>query len=121
MNELDSKAELETKEVEVEVVESNLNSFDLSRISKESVLMSQVVDWIEAPEEMVVQKFSNSCSRVELGVFLYTKFQSVLEQAETHYHTINPENQPFKHKYLAWELLREFTRDPMIDLRIHTK
>ena len=50
-------------------------------------------------------------------MFVYTKLQYTLEQAEQLHHTISPENKPFMHKYKAWEMLKDLMKHPLINLK----
>jgi N12 class adenine-specific DNA methylase len=98
------KLEEETKEKPVDVVESNLHQLDTSKITKDSAIEESLKTFKKFTLDaslVVHEKFAQTCSDPALTLFLYTKYQSTMEECEILHNMISPEEKPFDHKYIA--------------------
>lgn len=96
----------ETTETKVKVVENNLETFDEARCDHPSTLSSLGPIKVEKATNPVEESFLTEVMDTKLTMFLYTKYQADLEEAERLHFMVSPEEQPFKHKYEGREILQ---------------
>ena len=102
----------EPTETEISVVDSNLQEVgDLGHSVLENLGEDIEIDGALNPEPI---PFSNDFTHPELNMFLYTIYQSKMEQNESLFHMVNPETAPFKHKYEGRKILKELLKHPLM-------
>lgn len=109
----------ETTETKVKVVSNNLETFDEASIDHPSSLKNLGPIKVDDGPNPVEPFFLSEIMDPKLSMFLYTKYQADMEEAERLHFMNSPEEEPFKHKYEAREILLALLTQPLIELQPH--